>query len=73
VGTAWDQVVIVKGAKADPRFDALLKSATRVSGPFGSGRLVRTSLLSVILLDDGRLAAGAITPQALEAALATVH
>lgn len=73
VGTAWDQVVVVKGAKADPRLDALLKSATRVSGPFGSGRLVRTSLLSVILLDDGRLAAGAVTPQALEAALATVH
>jgi hypothetical protein len=34
---------------------------------------VRTSLLSVILFDDGRLAAGAITPQALEAVLATVH
>jgi hypothetical protein len=73
VGTAWDQVVIVKGAKADARFDALLKSATRVTGPFGSGRLVRTSLLSAILLDDGRLAAGAVTPQALEAALATVR
>jgi hypothetical protein len=73
IGTAWDQVIVAQGVKADPRVDALLKSATRVSGPFGSGRLVRTSLLSVILFDDGRLAAGAITPQALEAVLATVH
>jgi hypothetical protein len=73
IGTAWDQVVVAQGVKTDPRFDALLQSATRVSGPFGAGRLVRTSLLSVILLDDGRLAAGAVTPQALEAALATVR
>ena len=73
IGTAWDQVAVVQGLRVDPRFNSLLKSATRVSGPSGAGRLVRTSLLSVILLDDGRLAAGAVTPQALEAALATVH
>lgn len=44
----------------------LLDSATRVSGPFGQGRLLRTSLLSVLILDDGRVFAGAVTPAVLE-------
>lgn len=44
----------------------LLSSATRVSGSFGQGRLLRTSLLSVLILDDGRVLAGAVTPAVLE-------
>jgi hypothetical protein len=73
VGEAWDSVVVARNVQVDPRFASFLKSARTVTGSFGSGRLVRTSLLSALLLDDGRLAVGAVTPEALEAAVATVH
>jgi hypothetical protein len=39
-----------------------------VQGAFGHGRLLRTTLLTVLLTDDGRLYAGAVTPQAIQAA-----
>ncbi|WP_307845373.1 DUF2092 domain-containing protein [Planomonospora sp. ID67723] len=45
--------------------DALLKSATPVSGPWGSGKVVRTKLVSALLTDDGRLLFGAVTPEKL--------
>ena len=45
--------------------DALLGDASTVSGPYGSGRLLETELLSVLLLDDGRLLAGAVEPDVL--------
>lgn len=43
----------------------LLRSARQVEGAFGSGRLLRTRLLTVLLTDDGRLFAGAVTPAEL--------
>jgi outer membrane lipoprotein-sorting protein len=50
--------------------NALLKSATPVSGSWGSGRLVKTSLISVLIMDNGRVLAGAVTPQVLYSAAA---
>lgn len=49
---------------ADPQamLDAVLKSATPVSGDWGSGKLIRTKLVTVLLTDDGRILAGAVTP-----------
>lgn len=41
---------------------------TRVSGEFGSGTLIRSRLVTVLVLDDGPVYAGAVTPQAVEAA-----
>jgi outer membrane lipoprotein-sorting protein len=46
-------------------FGAVLQSATRVSGPWGSGRLLRTSLLSVLITSQGRILIGAVTPDVL--------
>lgn len=46
---------------------ALVSAATPVHGPWGSGRLLRTSLLSVLLLSDGRMLAGAVVPSVLYA------
>jgi hypothetical protein len=43
--------------------------STSVSGTFGHGLLARTAAFSVLFLDDGRLAAGVVTPQRLEAAV----
>ncbi|WP_307827738.1 DUF2092 domain-containing protein [Planomonospora sp. ID82291] len=45
--------------------DALLKSATPVSGTWGSGKVIRTKLVSALLTDDGRLLLGAVTPEKL--------
>ncbi len=44
---------------------ALLKSATPVSGSWGKGRLVQTSLLSMLMTSNGRVLVGAVTPQVL--------
>ncbi|MEU9886170.1 DUF2092 domain-containing protein [Sphaerisporangium sp. NPDC051011] len=55
------------GRGGDPAqlIESVLKSAQRVSGPWGSGRVIKTKLVSVLLTDDGRLFAGAVTPEAL--------
>ena len=43
----------------------MLHSARRVSGPWGSGHLLRTSLLSVLITSQGRILIGAVTPEVL--------
>ena len=47
---------------------ALLASATPVHGVWGSGRLLRTSLVSVLMTDQGSTYAGAVEPSVLYAA-----
>jgi len=55
-------------------FGALLQSARRVSGPWGSGRLLRSSLVSVLITSQGRILIGAVTPNVLfRAATQTGH
>jgi outer membrane lipoprotein-sorting protein len=44
---------------------AVLQSGQQVSGPWGSGRLLRTSLLSVLVTSKGRILIGAVTPEVL--------
>ena len=44
---------------------AVLQSGRHVSGPWGSGRLLRTSLLSVLITSQGRILIGAVTPDVL--------
>jgi hypothetical protein len=43
---------------------------TPVSGPWGAGRQITTAVATVIVTDDGRIAAGAVPPQVLTEALA---
>lgn len=45
----------------------LLRAARPVHGSWGSGRLLRTSLLSVLVTSKGELLAGAVTPSVLYA------
>lgn len=73
IGTGWTSVLVLRdanaaGAGGSPELTALLRSTTPVSGSFGTGRLLRTALLSAVLLDDGRLLVGAVTPETLLAA-----
>ncbi len=51
---------------------ALLGSARTVHGTWGSGRLLRTSLLSVLITSNGHVLVGAVTPSVLYAAAAQV-
>jgi outer membrane lipoprotein-sorting protein len=75
VGTGWTSVVVVKlpaengtaspdSAEA-PQFAGLLKSLPVVKGTWGSGHLLKSSLFSVLLTDDGRVLAGAVAPEKL--------
>ena len=69
VGDDWSQVVI-SGARQIPwQVHDLVRAATPVTGSWGSGRLIETNLVNVLILDDGRVAAGFVTPSALEAAV----
>ena len=55
---------------SDQVISALVKSATPVSGSWGSGRLIKTSLISLLITDNGRVLVGAVTPQVLYSAAA---
>jgi len=73
VGKGWDAVAIIdlgSDATANSGLDTLGKLGSAVQGPWGSGRLVRTTLVNVLLTDDHRLVIGSVPEAALEAALA---
>ena len=86
IGSGWTTVVELSGVPAldlgtqrsvggagsgAAALNALLRTATPVTGSFGTGQLLRTPLLSVLLLPDGRVFAGAVTPDLLEHAAST--
>lgn len=72
---SWTRVVKlgnVSGAKgqAGAYVNQLKAAGTRVTGKFGSGTLIRTRLLTALVLDNGHTYVGAVTPRAVEAAAA---
>lgn len=84
-GSGWTAVVEVPGvslptAAANGSRDArrstagelaaLTKAMTPVHGSFGDGKVLKTALVSVLLLDDGRLFVGSVAPSVLEQAAA---
>jgi outer membrane lipoprotein-sorting protein len=75
VGTGWTSVVVaqlpaqVTGAGQDTQIQGLLRSIPEVSGTWGKGRVIDGTLFSAVLTDDGRVAVGAVAPEALFAAL----
>ncbi|WP_214110715.1 LolA family protein [Acrocarpospora catenulata] len=73
VGSGWSAVVVAPfdAAQLPEAATTVLSSATPVSGDWGSGRLIRTKVVSVLLTDDGRVLAGAVTPEALYQAAGT--
>lgn len=58
------------GTSGGSQLSALRAAMTPVSGPYGSGHVLRTRLVSVLLLEDGRLLVGAVPPALLEQAAA---
>ena len=73
VGQDWGTVAIFSGVKLPAQAGEFLRAATPVQGAFGTGRLVESSLVNVLVLDDGRIAMGAVSSAALEAAVASAH
>ena len=78
IGSGWTAVVEIPDAAGlltgsgsaqgggSATTDALLKATTTVSGSFGTGQLLQTSLVSVLLLSDGRMFVGAVTADLLQ-------
>ena len=85
VGEGWTSVVVgtlpkgeLPDAKPDeqggersggPDLQAYLSQLPKVSGSWGSGRLLAGTAFSVVITDDGRVAAGAVGPDLLYDAL----
>jgi outer membrane lipoprotein-sorting protein len=53
------------GKVAGNELQSILGSLPQVSGTWGSGRLLQSALLSVLLTDDGRVIAGPVAPELL--------
>ena len=75
VGSGWTSVLKVSGlpsqaalAKQSPQAAGLLALLPAVRGSWGSGRLLQTSVLSVLVTTDGRVFVGAVDPPVLYAA-----
>jgi outer membrane lipoprotein-sorting protein len=74
VGSGWSTVAVSKvsddpDASGSPELEGFLNQLERVSGDWGSGRLLAGTAFSVVLTDDGRMAVGAVKPEALYKAL----
>lgn len=74
VGDGWDTVVVQKVgtlpvSDTSTQAGQLLDALPRVSGPWGSGRLLQGTLFSAVLTDDGRVAVGAVPADQLYAAI----
>jgi len=73
VGSGWTAVLVAAAPVSDPpagdpdseALDVLLQALPRVSGDWGSGYLLESALVSVLITDDGRLLAGAVNPERL--------
>lgn len=71
IGTAWTTVVTARGVTLPAAAAPLVAQAsTPVTVSGVSGRLLKTTLVSALLMDDGRAYAGAVTPETLTAAAA---
>jgi outer membrane lipoprotein-sorting protein len=79
VGEGWTSVVVAKSptdalsasngkgpeSAQGAQISGLLNGLPKVSGSWGSGRLLKSTLFSVLLTDDGRVLAGAVAPEKL--------
>ncbi len=71
-GTGWTAVAVSPAStgKPDKAMTTLLESLPEVSGSWGHGRLLSTTLVTAVITDDGRVAVGAVAPERVYAALA---
>jgi outer membrane lipoprotein-sorting protein len=79
VGTGWTSVLVAKMPTGDAaakdkdgkagaaagQLDAIVGTLPKVSGTWGSGRLLTSALFSALITDDGRVLVGAVAPEKL--------
>jgi outer membrane lipoprotein-sorting protein len=65
-----DEARSPEAAEAGAVVENFLDTLQPVSGSWGSGKLLSSALFSVLLTDDGRVLAGAVTPESLYTAAA---
>lgn len=71
-GSGWATVAVLDvptSGKPDQQAKVLLDSLPAVSGSWGKGRLLSTSLVNAVITDDGRIAVGSVAPERLYQAL----
>jgi outer membrane lipoprotein-sorting protein len=68
VGQDWTSVAIFRGVQIPKQLNQYLQAATSVMN--GQAKLLPTSLVNILVLNDGRVAVGAVNASALEAAVA---
>jgi hypothetical protein len=73
IGKDWLTVLRLPSAGLTSQENALLAAATPVHGAWGSGRLLRTSLVSVLITDSGSAYIGAVQPSVLYDAAQSSH
>ncbi len=73
IGSGWSSVVVAtvptSMTAGAGQLGEVLKALPKVSGDWGSGHLLRGTLFSALLTDDGRVVVGAVAPESLYAAL----
>jgi outer membrane lipoprotein-sorting protein len=74
VGSGWSTVAVRKvsgspDTSSSPELQGYVNKLKRVSGTWGSGRVLSGNAFSVLLTDDGRIAVGAVEPETLYKAL----
>jgi outer membrane lipoprotein-sorting protein len=67
VGDGWNEVVAVSGLDWW-RVDDLTRTAKTVTGTYGTGQVLETPVFTLLILPNGRIVAGAVTPKGLEPA-----
>ncbi|WP_323959754.1 LolA family protein [Arthrobacter sp. JZ12] len=65
IGEGWDAVVVLAAGQQE-----IPDELAQLSTPVESGRLVSTTLVNVLITDDGRILAGSVTPERLQAVAA---
>ena len=68
VGSGWESVAVVTDLALGRQFQTLFANAPAVTVGGTTGHLLTTRLLNVLVLDDGRVLVGAVTPETLQAA-----
>jgi len=67
VGSSWTSVAVITG-QVPAALGGLLRAAPTVPVGTHTARLIKTALVNALVVDDGRIVVGAVTPEALQAA-----
>ncbi|MCU1393803.1 MAG: hypothetical protein JWM34_2231 [Ilumatobacteraceae bacterium] len=70
LGSNWTTVALVDKSSIASQLQSFLSSAPQVTVGGASAHLVTTTLFNVLVFDDGRIAVGAVEPDALETLVA---